>query len=134
MVSLQAQAPGAVDLQAQSDICTKVHSFKNPNRPPPGGARRFKPARQMLGDEIKYLQSKLNIKFDTPTYVSVAAPPSLKPAKHYCDITGLPARYKNPSNGLRFYNVEIYQEVIKHMPPGVDQEYLSLRGANVVLK
>lgn len=121
-----------VDIHGLSDITTKIHTFKNNTRPKPKG--RSKPTRQLVNDEIKYLQSKTNIKFDTPTYTSVVAPPSLKPQKHYCDITGLPGKYKSPQNGLRFHNVEIYQEVIKNMHPGVDQEYLSLRNANVVLK
>lgn len=120
------------ELHRLSDITTKEHSFKNPNRKTP--VRRFKPARQIISDEVKYLQSKTNIKYDTPTYTSIAAPPSLMPAKNYCDITGLLGKYKSPSNGLRFYNVEIYQEVIKNMPPSVDQEYLELRGAHVILK
>ncbi|KAG7193581.1 chromatin-remodeling complex subunit ies6 [Scheffersomyces spartinae] len=121
-----------VDLHKLSAVTTKVHSFKNPNRIPP--TRRYKPLRQLISDETKYLQTKDNIKFDTPTYNSVAAPPSLRPQKHYCDITGLPTKYKSPANSVRFYNVEIYQEVIKNMPPGVDQNYLELRGANVILK
>lgn len=130
----QTQPPAEpVDLLALSEITTKFHSFKNnPNRPKP--VRRYKPARQLISDEVKYLQSKDNIKFDTPTYTSMSAPPTLRPQKHYCDITGLQGRYKSPTNGLRFHNVEIYQEIIKNLQPGVDQEYLSLRGANVVLK
>ncbi|CUM67640.1 uncharacterized protein PRCAT00005341001 [Priceomyces carsonii] len=123
-----------IDLYLVSEVTTKQHSFKqNPNRPKIP-ARRFKQARQLVTDEIKYLQSKPNIKFDTPTYTSISAPPSLKPLKHYCDITGLPAKYRSPTNNLRFYNVEIYQEIIRGMAPGLDQEYLELRGANVILK
>jgi INO80 complex subunit C len=115
-----------------SYITTQPHSFKkNPHRKPP--VRRFKPARQVISDEVKYLQTK-TLEFDTPTYTSISAPPSLLPQKHYCDITGLSSNYKSPSNGLRFHNVEIYQEVIKKISPSVDQEYLELRGANVVLK
>lgn len=121
------------DIIALSNITTKPHSFKK-SHPQKKQTKRYKPARQLISDEVKYLQSKTNIKFDTPTYTSIAAPPSLKPTKKYCDITGLDGKYKSPSNNLRFYNVEIYQEVIRHMPPSLDQEYLSLRGANVVLK
>ncbi|KAI5954994.1 IES6 [Candida jiufengensis] len=122
------------ELHNLSEITTKPHSFKqNPNRKPIGN-RRYKPSRQLISDEIKYIQSKTNLPIDKPTYLSVTSPPSLKPKKHYCDITGLKGNYKNPSNQLRFYNVEIYQEVIKNIQPGVDQAYLSLRGANVVLK
>ncbi|CAH2350870.1 chromatin-remodeling complex subunit Ies6p [[Candida] railenensis] len=119
------------EIHLLSNITTRPHTFKRPYKTT---TRRYKPTKQVISDEVKYLQSKENIKFDTPTYTSVGAPPSLKPRKHYCDITGLPGKYKNPANGLRFYNVEIYQEVIRNMPPGVDQEYLGLRGANVILK
>lgn len=120
-------------LQALSDVALKPHSFKqNPNRVVP--LRRYKPTRQVIGDEQKYVLAKENVKFDTPTYASITSPPSLKPQKHYCDITGLEGRYKNPANSLRFHNVEIYQEIIKNMPAGVDQDYLELRGANVILK
>ena len=116
-----------------SYITTKEHSFKqNPNRPRTSN-RRFKTAKQLISDETKYLQTK-KLAYDTPTYISIQAPPSLKPQKHYCDITGLEGKYKSPTNALRFHNVEIYQEVIRPMAPGLDQEYLSLRGANVVLK
>lgn len=125
--------PDFAEAQALSYITTKQHSFKqNSTRAKPGNSR-YKTGRQLITDETRYLQSK-NLKYDTPTWLSISAPPSLKPQKHYCDITGLEGKYKSPSNALRFHNVEIYQEVIKHMPPGVDQEYLSLRGANVVLK
>lgn len=118
--------------QELSYVATKVHSFKqNPNRRLAN--RRFKTGKQLLSDETKYLLTK-KLGIDTPTFLSITAPPSLKPTKHYCDITGLEGRYKSPSNALRFHNVEIYQEVIKNMTPGLDQEFLSLRGANVVLK
>lgn len=122
----------STDIQDLSEVATREHIFKNAHRKQP--PRRFKPARQLISDEIKYLQSNEKVGFDTPTYTSVVAPPSLRPQKHYCDITGLEGRYKSPANGLRYHDVEIYQEVIRNMPPGLDQEYLSLRGANVILK
>ncbi|PVH13702.1 uncharacterized protein CXQ87_001818 [Candidozyma duobushaemuli] len=120
------------EAQQLSYITTKDHSFKQ-HANKPRGTKRYKTSKQLITDEIRYLQSK-KLEIDTPTWTSIVAPPSLKPQKHYCDITGLEGKYKSPANALRFHNVEIYQEVIKHMPPGVDQEYLSLRGANVVLK
>lgn len=122
-----------MSLQELSEVTTKPHSFKNPNRIRPAN-RRFKPARQVISDEIKYIQSKTNLKFDTPTTMSLTAPPTLKPIKKYCDITGLEGKYRSPTNNLRFHDVEIYQEVIKHMAQGVDQDYLSMRGAHVILK
>jgi INO80 complex subunit C len=67
------------------------------------------------------------------TYTSIAAAPSLKPKKKYCDITGLPAKYKDPKTGLYYYNAEVYA-VVKGLTTGQVQEYLAARGANTVLK
>ena len=67
------------------------------------------------------------------TYTSIAAAPSLKPKKKYCDITGLPAKYKDPKTGLYYYNSEIYA-VVKGLTTGQVQEYLTNRGAGTVLK
>ena len=67
------------------------------------------------------------------TYTSIAAAPSLKPKKKYCDITGLPAKYKDPKTGLYYFNAEVYA-VVKGLGTGQVQEYLATRGANTVLK
>ncbi|AET39035.1 Ies6p Ecym_3564 [Eremothecium cymbalariae DBVPG len=117
---------------------TSQKGFKSPNWKKP--IRRHKPTRQLLTDEWKRLTSESGEVYGKDanktrlTYFNVQAPPSQYPIKRYCDITGLKARYKSPSNGLRFYNSEVYSLVIKPMTPGVDQEYLKLRGDNVVLK
>lgn len=68
-----------------------------------------------------------------PTYSSIEAPPSLRPRKKFCDITGLIAPYTDPKTGLRYHSVEIY-EIIKTFGPGVDQSYLTLRGDNSLIK
>jgi INO80 complex subunit C len=67
------------------------------------------------------------------TYTSIAAAPSLKPKKKYCDITGLPAKYKDPKSGLYYYNAEVYA-VVKGLSTTQVQEYLAARGANTILK
>ena len=97
------------------------HKRKNP---------RYKGARLIINEETRRLNS-LN-KQPTTTYFTISAPPSIKPLKTYCDITGLPTNYKSPHNQIRYLNKECY-EIVKNMPSGVDQQYLSLRGANVVL-
>lgn len=125
--------PDFAEAQALSNVTTKEHSFKKKSTRARPGNSRYKTGKQLITDETRYLQSK-KLNFDTPTWLLVSAPPSLRPQKHYCDITGLEGKYKSPANALRFHNVEIFQEVIRHMPPGADQDYLSLRGANVVLK
>ncbi|EGP89759.1 uncharacterized protein MYCGRDRAFT_37176 [Zymoseptoria tritici IPO323] len=71
--------------------------------------------------------------FSGVTYTSIAAAPSLKPKKKYCDITGLPAKYKDPKSGLYYYNAEIYA-VVNGLSTTQVQEYLAARGANTVLK
>ncbi|BAP71062.1 chromatin-remodeling complex subunit IES6 [Kluyveromyces marxianus] len=68
------------------------------------------------------------------SYFNVQAYPSTRPAKKYCDVTGLKAHYKAPNTGLRFHNSEIYSLIIKPMAPGAEQAYLKLRGDHFVLK
>ncbi|SCU97127.1 LADA_0H04632g1_1 [Lachancea dasiensis] len=96
--------------------------------------RRHKATRQLITDEWKRVTSGSEETKHLLTYFNVEAPPSVIPSKKYCDITGLKANYKSPGNGLRFCNSEVYSIVIKPMAPGVDQQYLKLRGDNVVLK
>lgn len=69
------------------------------------------------------------------TYTNIESAPSLHPAnhKHYCDITGLPAKYTDPKTKLRYYNGEIFA-VVRSLPQGAPDQYLAARGANVVLK
>nr|XP_023900335.1 chromatin-remodeling complex subunit IES6-like [Quercus suber]POE50690.1 chromatin-remodeling complex subunit ies6 [Quercus suber] len=67
------------------------------------------------------------------TYTSIAAAPSLKPKKKYCDITGLPAKYTDPKTGLFYHNAEIYK-IVKALNTSQVQEYLAIRGANTILK
>lgn len=141
----------------------KTATWKTPSR-------RHKPAKAILADEQRRLQSivahhqhrqeqaKEKLVHDTehkhhhektiqhleetaaapaPTfpasYFSVEAPPSVRPRKWWCDITGLEGRYKSPRHGLRYHNPEIYA-IVQGMAPGVDQQYLELRNANVVLR
>jgi len=74
-----------------------------------------------------------------------AAPPSLLPAKKYCDITGLHAAYTDPRTKLRYKGLEVWHVVrnlvsllisfmTDNQGPGIDQTYLSLRGAQTSLK
>ncbi|EFP88654.1 uncharacterized protein PGTG_14859 [Puccinia graminis f. sp. tritici CRL 75-36-700-3] len=67
------------------------------------------------------------------TYMIIEAPPSVIPPKKYCDITGLEAPYIDPKSRLRYHNAEVY-ELIRTFGPGLDQSYLSLRGAHITLR
>ena len=69
------------------------------------------------------------------TYTNIESAPSLHPAhqKQYCDITGLPSGYTDPKTKLRYHDREIFG-VVRTLPPGVPDQYLAARGANVILK
>ncbi|QLL31608.1 hypothetical protein HG536_0B04720 [Torulaspora globosa] len=111
----------------------KKHGYRKPSR-------RHKSARQLIADESKRISLLLQEegggvkRVPKVTYFNVNGPPSMRPTKKYCDITGLAGLYRSPVNNLRYHNAEIYQLVVKPMAPGVDQEYLKLRGDHFVLK
>lgn len=63
-----------------------------------------------------------------PLDENIAAPPSLLPAKKYCDVTGLPAPYTDPRTKMRFTNVDVYK-VISAMTDERVQQHLAARGA-----
>ena len=48
---------------------------------------------------------------DVPTYTGIEAPPSLLPAKKYCDLTGLDAKYTDPKTRLRYFSGHEYLQV-----------------------
>merc|ERR1739848_398313 len=71
-----------------------------------GRRNKWKNAKQLAqADRDELGQLPLNV----ATYESIAAAPSALPAKKYCDITGLPAPYRDPRTGLRFYDKEVFQ-------------------------
>lgn len=130
-------------LLSVADFTHNPRVFKNPHWKPP--TRRHKPAKAVLADEQRRLAT-LAAEFDKQesgaiaknptdavTYSSLEAPPSLRPRKWWCDITGLEGRYKSVRHGLRYHNVEIFG-IVQNLAPGVDQQYLELRNANVVLR
>ena len=69
------------------------------------------------------------------TYTNIESAPSLHPAhqRPYCDITGLPAPYRDPKTRLRYHNKEVFA-MIRTLPQGVAEQYLAARGAHVILK
>lgn len=118
------------DLGEISSITAPPHRFKSAAWHPVN--KRPKQLKQLVMDEQKRLAAA-TLPPDPVTYFLVEAPPLLRAPKTYCDVTGLPTPYKAPGNNLRFYNAEVY-DVVRGMAPGVDQQYLELRGANVVLR
>lgn len=101
------------------------YTFKSGHRLP----RKSRNLKTVLVDEQR---RSSEAPMGEPTYLNIDAPPPLVPIKHWCDITGLPAPYRN-ATGMRFHNREIF-DIVQSLPPGVEQEYLKLRNANVVLR
>lgn len=68
------------------------------------------------------------------TYTNIESAPSLHPGhKHYCDITGLPARYTDPKTRLRYHDREVFG-VVRSLAQNSVDEYLFARGALFILK
>lgn len=68
-----------------------------------------------------------------PTYVNIEAPPSMYPAKKYCDVTGLEAPYTDPHTKLRYADAAVFRTV-RALPHDIVQGLLSIRNAQTVLK
>ncbi|KAI5794379.1 YL1 nuclear protein C-terminal domain-containing protein [Peziza echinospora] len=137
------------------DITILPKPFKNPNWKP--AARRNKNLKQILQEANRAQAALLNPPApaaDAPaaaaaapsqaapkpptivgaTFTNIESAPSLHPARaHWCDITGLPARYTDPKTKLRYADKEVYK-AIGNLPPGNAEGYLELRGANIILK
>ncbi|XP_052865153.1 INO80 complex subunit C [Anopheles cruzii] len=92
-----------------------------------GKKRQWKSLKQILTHE-----KTLPWKATDITYSSVNAPPSLKPAKKYSDISGLVAPYTDPHSKLRYHNAEEYQ-TIRTFPMDLTAGYLALRGATSIV-
>lgn len=70
---------------------------------------------------------------DVPTYTGIEAPPSLLPAKKYCDLTGLEAKYTDPKTKLRYFSGHEYLQ-IRYLSIDNVEEFLKFRNATQKLK
>ncbi|XP_068792288.1 INO80 complex subunit C [Struthio camelus] len=117
------------------EATVKPLPFKDPNfiHSGIGGAaagkknRTWKNLKQILASE-RALPWQLN----DPSYFSIDAPPSFKPAKKYSDISGLPANYTDPQSKLRFSTTEEFA-YIRMLPSDVVTGYLALRKATSIV-
>ncbi|KAI5815252.1 hypothetical protein BZA77DRAFT_316848 [Pyronema omphalodes] len=129
------------------DITPHPKGFKNPDYKP--AARRNKNLKQMLSDAAAASKPSAAGPTSGPTsapaaptasvnemqttYANIESAPSFKRGNRWCDITGLPAKYTDPKTKLRYRDGEVYK-VVRSLAPGGPEMYLSVRGANVVLK
>ncbi|XP_013877315.1 INO80 complex subunit C [Austrofundulus limnaeus] len=119
-------------------------SLESTAKPPPfkdrvfmhsgiGGAAAGKKNRTWKNlKQILALERTLPWKLNDPNYYNIDAPPSLKPAKKYSDISGLPANYTDPQTKLRFASSEEFS-YIRLLPTDVVTGYLTLRKATCIV-
>lgn len=64
------------------------------------------------------------------SYASLDCGPSKRPAKKYSDLSGLPAKYKDPSTQLLYHDLEEFA-LIKTFSNDIVNGYLELRKASL---
>lgn len=125
--------PTSQDLEELEVLLPANFDFKRiqlSEKYPKGQARgrHWKHLKQILQTENYYLYPA-----GEPNYMNVEAPPSMYPAKKYCDMSGFEAPYTDPRTKLHFANTDIFKK-IRALPTEYVQGYLALRNAQVVLK
>ncbi|KAK6532270.1 hypothetical protein TWF281_006462 [Arthrobotrys megalospora] len=126
----RAHAASIMASQAQTEANT------GDNTPIPESTLAGLSARATAAQQATALQKlSLSAGQPAPTYGNIDAAPSLHPANsgHWCDITGLPSSYVDPKTKLRYANKEVYA-VIRGLGQGVSDQFLAVRGANIILK
>ncbi|XP_064486181.1 INO80 complex subunit C-like [Ornithodoros turicata] len=106
----------------------KMYAFKDPsyaNRSVPGSSKKPR-----VWKNLKQVIAAERLLPGVVTYSSLEAPPSLKPAKKYSDISGLPAKYTDPQTKLRYSNAEEYAK-LRLLSPDQVNGYLILRRATL---
>lgn len=124
-------APGAPPIPKQ--YAARPHlSFKQGRfagrRQLKGGKRLWKNVRQ-----IGVLERFELCPPNQPTYAGIEASLSLLPAKHFADVSGFVAPYRDPKTRLWYSDVDEFQR-IRDLSTIAVQGFLELRGAHTVLK
>ncbi|XP_038078198.1 INO80 complex subunit C-like isoform X2 [Patiria miniata] len=83
--------------------------------------------------QISSAERALPWKPDDATYSSIEAPPSIKPAKKYSDLSGFPAKYTDPQTKLRYADAEEFSRT-RMLPADIVTGLLTLRKANPELQ
>ncbi|CAL8247171.1 unnamed protein product [Lota lota] len=121
--------------QTTTELTANTPSFKDPTftHSGIGGAAAGKKNRTWKNlKQILALERTLPWTVNDPNYFCIDAPPSLKPAKKYSDISGLPANYTDPQTKLRFTSSEEFS-YIRLLPTDVVTGYLALRKATCIV-
>ncbi|XP_053182526.1 INO80 complex subunit C [Scomber japonicus] len=140
----EVKAVGSTDSAPTNTTTSITTTTESTAKPPPfkdpafmhsgiGGAAAGKKNRTWKNlKQILALERTLPWKLNDPNYYSIDAPPSLKPAKKYSDISGLPANYTDPQTKLRFTSSEEFS-YIRLLPTDVVTGYLALRKATCIV-
>ncbi|XP_058503241.1 INO80 complex subunit C [Solea solea] len=138
-VEIVAEVKAVGSLDSGPTIATESTAKPPPFKDPTfmhsgiGGAAAGKKNRTWKNlKQILSLERTLPWKLSDPSYYSIDAPPSLKPAKKYSDISGLPANYTDPQTKLRFTSSEEFS-YIRLLPTDVVTGYLGLRKAMCIV-
>ncbi|XP_072316544.1 INO80 complex subunit C [Eucyclogobius newberryi] len=136
VTAVEAVPDGFLDTSASlTESTAKPPPFKDPAfmHSGIGGAAAGKKNRTWKNlKQILALEKTLPWKLNDPNYYNIDAPPSLKPAKKYSDISGLPANYTDPQTKLRFTSSEEFS-YIRLLPSDVVTGYLTLRKATCIV-
>jgi len=112
----------------EGDSPQRVVNFKDTNyqktKATQDKKRSWKSLRQILTLERSMPWDK-----DSVHYSSIDAPLSSKPPKRYSDISGLPAKYRDPTTNLLYATAEEHR-IIKALPSDIVTGYLALRKAS----
>ncbi|KAH9554223.1 hypothetical protein CY35_08G053400 [Sphagnum magellanicum] len=131
----QARLPGSATSSVSSKSEKKGNSTQGKDVLPSSGSSEklseLADPNLVLPSVLPFKRSQLTDRY--PKDVNIEAPPSMYPAKKYCDITGFEAPYTDPRTKLRYANTEVFK-LIRSLPDDYIQGYLALRNAAVVLK
>uniref|UniRef100_F7ES88 INO80 complex subunit C n=1 Tax=Ornithorhynchus anatinus TaxID=9258 RepID=F7ES88_ORNAN len=117
------------------DATAKPLPFKDPNFVHSGIGGVTAGKKNRTWKNLKHIlasERALPWQLDDPSYFSIDAPLSFKPAKKYSDISGLIANYTDPQSKLRFSTIEEFS-YIRMLPSDVVTGYLALRKATSVV-
>jgi hypothetical protein len=93
-------------VQVQDSPVDSPSAIAEVKRPPVvAGKSAFRQARAWRAEA----EAEAEANEEYPSYWAIAAPPSARPPRHYCDITGFEAPYTDPRTQLRFCNAHVYQ-------------------------
>lgn len=100
---------------------------------PPNLAQASRSLSKLVLEKTLKQQPAGGVSASNATYTNIESAPSLAHAKHYCDITGLPAPYLDPKTRMRYHNREVFG-LIRSLPQTSAEQFLEARAAHTVLK